>query len=104
MTLQAGINAFVGLTLMLGVTAAYVVLARRFRLLWHPLVIVAAVTVVSVVVAASGELLFDSGGAGVGQMFRRSAVGGFGWGVIAAVVVWAGRRILVWRAKRVSGN
>jgi hypothetical protein len=27
-------------------------------------------------------------------MARRSAVGGFGWGVIIAAVVWVGRRAL----------
>lgn len=94
MTLQVGINALVGLTLMLAVAAAYVVLGRRFRFLWHPLVIVAAVTAVSVVVAVAGELFFHDGVAGVPRMFRRSAIGGFGWGVLVAIVVWAGRRIL----------
>ena len=94
MTYQAAVGALAGLALMLAVVAAYVVLARRYRLLWHPLVIVAAVGIVSVVVSVSGELLFRDGWAGVPVMARRSAVGGFGWGVIIAAVVWIGRRAL----------
>ena len=87
-------NALVGLALMLAVAGTYVVLARRFRVLWHPLSIVAAVFAVSVVVAALGELLFRDGWSGVPAMARRSAIGGFGWGVIIAAVVWIGRRAL----------
>jgi hypothetical protein len=99
MTPQVGINAFIGLTLMLAVVVAYCLLARRFRFLWHPLAIVAAVTTVSVAVAVSGELLSHDGGAGVPGMLRRSAIGGFGWGVMIAVIVWTGRRVLVSRPK-----
>ena len=94
MTYQAAVGALAGLALMLAVVAAYVVLARRYRLLWHPLVIVAAVGIVSVVVSVLGELFFRDGWAAVPVMARRSAVGGFGWGVIIAVVVWIGRRAL----------
>ena len=68
MTSQAALVAVVELALLLAVVAAYVVMARRARLLWHPLSIVA--------------------------MLRRSAIGGFGWGVIIAAAVWIGRRVL----------
>lgn len=68
-------------------------MAQRFRLLWHPLSIVAAVGIVSVVTSVLGELLFNRGWAAVPAMLRRSAIGGFGWGVIIAAGVWAGRRV-----------
>lgn len=90
---QTALNALVGLALMTAVTATYIVSARRFRLLWHPLSIVAAVGTVSVVVAVLGELLFRGGWAGVPAMLRRSALGGFGWGVIIAGVAWIVRRL-----------
>jgi energy-converting hydrogenase Eha subunit B len=45
-----------------------------------------------------GELLFNTGWAGVPAMARRSAIGALGWGVVIAVVVWAGRRLLGMRA------
>ena len=99
MTSQAVFNAFVPLALMLSVVVSYLVLARRFRILWHPLFIAAAVGTVSVVVAVLGELLFRAGRAGVPAMLRRSAIGGFGWGLIIAVVVWAGRRAVTWWMK-----
>ena len=98
MTSQAAINALVQLALMLTVVAIYVALARRFRALWHPLSIVAAVVAVSVVVAVLGELIFRGGWAATPAMLRRSAIGGLGWGVIIAAVVWAGRKTLAsWR-------
>jgi hypothetical protein len=93
MTYQAAVGALAGLALMLAVVAAYVVLARRYRLLWHPLAIVAAVGIVGIVVSVLGEL-FRGGWAGVLAMVRRSAIGGFGWGLIIAGVVWVGRRAL----------
>ena len=71
MTSQAAINALVQLALMLAVAATYVVLARRFRVLWHPLSIVAAVVFVGVVVSVLGELLFRGGWPGVPAMARR---------------------------------
>ena len=95
MTPQARINALIGLTLMLLVAGAYLLLARRYRVLWHPLAIVAAVTTVSVIVAVAGELLSHDGGVGVSGMFRRSAIGGFGWGVVIAAVVWVTRRVML---------
>ena len=55
MTSHAALTAFVELALMLAVVAAYVVMARRFRLLWHPLSIIAAVGIVSIVVSVLGE-------------------------------------------------
>ena len=87
-------NAVASLALMLAVITAYLALARRFRILWHPVSIVAAVTIVSVAVAVLGELLFRNGWEGVPAMMRRSAVGGFGWGVLIAVVVWVSRRVV----------
>lgn len=93
MTYQAAVGALAGLALMLAVVAAYVVLAQRYRLLWHPLAIVAAVGIVGIVVSVLGEL-FRGGWAGVPAMLRRSAIGGFGWGLIIAAVVWIGRRAL----------
>jgi hypothetical protein len=100
MTSQAALTAFVELALMLALVAAYVVMARRFRLLWHPLSIVAAVGIVSVVISVLGELLFNSGWAGVPAMLRRSAIGGFGWGAIIAAGVWIGRRVFALWMKR----
>lgn len=98
MTSQAAFNALVQLALMLAVVAIYVASARRFRTLWHPLAIVAAVAAVSIVVAVLGELLFRGGWAAAPAMLRRSAIGGFAWGVIIAAVVWIGRRALAsWR-------
>ena len=96
------LTALLELALMLAVVATYVVMARRFRLLWHPLSIVAAVGIVSVVTSVLGELLFMSGRAGVPAMLRRSAIGGFGWGVIIAASVWAGRGFASWMKRRVS--
>jgi len=102
MTPQAAVNALIGLALMLAVVAVYLVLARRYRLLWHPLSIVAAVGTVGVVVAVLGELLSGGGWAGVPAMARRSAIGGFGWGVLIAAMVWASRRATVWWRQRRS--
>ena len=85
---------------MFAVAAAYVAFARRFRVLWHPLAITAAVGIVGIVVAVLGELLFRSGWAGVPAVLRRSAIGGFGWGVVIAAVVWTGRRVFTAWAKR----
>jgi hypothetical protein len=84
---------------MLGVIATYWVLGRRFRLLWHPISIVAAVGIVGVVVAVLGELLFRTGWAGVPVTLRRSAIGSFGWGVVIAAGVWAWRRASAWWTK-----
>jgi len=100
MTTHAAVAAVVGLALMLAVGAAYVALARRFRALWHPLSIVLAVGIVSVVVAVLGAL-FNGGSAAVPAMLRRSAIGGFGWGAIIAVVVTIARRAIgAWRQPR----
>jgi hypothetical protein len=94
MTAQAGFNALVELALMLAVIGVYVLLARRFRILWHPLSVILAVGVVGVIVSVLGEWLFRGGVSAVPVMLRRSAVGSFGWGVIIAGVVWIGRRFL----------
>lgn len=92
MTSDALIGALAGLALMLAVIAAYVLMARRFRLLWHPLSVFFAVGTVGVVVSVLGVLLFGDGLVAVPAMARRSAIGGFGWGLIIAPVVWAVRR------------
>ena len=98
MTSQPAIDALIQLALMLAVVAIYVALARRFRTLWHPLSIFTAVTAVSIVVAVLGELLFRGGWAATPAMLRRSAIGGLGWGVIIAAVVWTSRKALAsWR-------
>jgi hypothetical protein len=90
---QVLLSAVAQLALMMAVGAAYVLLARRFRILWHPLAIVAAVAIVSIVVAVSGEVLFRANGSGVAATLRRSAIGGLGWGVVIAAVVWVSRRV-----------
>jgi len=46
-------------------------MAQRVRLLWHPLAIVAGVSIVSVVISVLGELPFNSGRAGVPAMLRK---------------------------------
>lgn len=86
--------AIVELTLMLAVVAAYLLLARRFRVLWHPFAIILAVGTVGLVVSVLGELLFRVP-AGVPVMAQRSAIGSFGWGVVIAGGVWIARRVLV---------
>ncbi len=84
---------------MLAVAAIYTLLARRFRLLWHPVAIFLAVGIVGVLVSVLGELLFGSGMAAVPGMARRSAIGGFGWGAVIAAAVWAVRRGYTWWTK-----
>lgn len=96
MTYQAVLSGLIQLALMLAVVAAYIAFARRFRVLWHPLSMLVTVFIVSVVVSVLGELIFRGGWAGVPAMARRSAIGGFGWGVIIAAVVWIGRRAIAW--------
>ena len=103
MTSDALIGAIGGLALMLAVIAAYVVLARRFRFLWHPLSVFLAVGTVGVVVSVLGVLVSGDGPAAVPAMVRRSATGGFGWGLIIAPVVWAFRRVYGWWTKS-GGN
>ena len=92
----AALNAIAGLVLMLAVVAGYVMLARRFRVLWHPLSIVAAVTIVGVTVSIAGVVAFGAGWPAVPAMLRRSAIGSIGWGVVFAGVAWVGRRVLAW--------
>lgn len=98
MTARVAISAIVQLTLMLGVVAAYLMMARRSRLLWHPVSIVVAVATVSIVVAVAGELIFRGGVAGVPAMVGRSAIGGLGWGVVIAAGAWVCRRAFAWWA------
>ena len=99
MTFDAAMGAMAGLALMLAVIAAYVLLARRFRFLWHPLSVFLAVGTVGVVVSVLGVLLFGDGPAAVPAMARRSVIGGFGWGLIIAPIVWAVRRGYSWWMK-----
>ena len=98
-TYQAVVVGLLELALMLGVIAAYVILAQRHRRLWHPLSIILAVGVVGIVVSLLGEL-FRGGWPGVPAMLRRSAIGAFGWGVIIAGIVWIGRRLFVTGTKQ----
>ena len=89
------VNAFVSLALMVAVMTAYLLLGRRFRVLWHPLAVVLAVGVVGVTVSVLGEVLFR-GTSGVPGMLQRSAIGSFGWGVVIAFAVWIARRVFLW--------
>jgi hypothetical protein len=93
MTPHAALGAIVQLALMLAVIGAYWLLARRFRILWHPLAIVAAVGIVGLTVAVLGQLLSRSGSDGVPAVLRRSAIGSFGWGLVIAAGVWIWRRV-----------
>ena len=99
MTSQAAVGAIVQLALMLAIVAAYVTLARRHRLLWHPLSIVVAVGTVGVLFSLLTTLIFGGGVTAVPAMARRSAIGAFGWGVIIAVFVWICRRAYAWWMK-----
>jgi hypothetical protein len=98
-TYQAAVTALLELAAMLAVVVAYVSMARRHHALWHPLSIILTVVVVGVAVSVLGEVLFNSGWAGVPATLRRSLVGAFGWGVVMAIGVWIGRRLFVRRAK-----
>jgi hypothetical protein len=100
-TAQAAFNAIVGLVMMGAVVAGYGLLARRYRALWHPVSILVTVVTVSVVVSVVGEALWGSGWTGVPAMTRRSAIGGFGWGLVIAGMAWVGRRGYdLWAARR----
>lgn len=101
MTQQAIFNAVIGLAMMGVVSGVYVGLARRYRYLWHPASILVAVVAVSVVVSVLGVVVFGSGWVGAPAMLRQSAIGGFGWGVLIAAMVWASRRAYeAWTARR----
>jgi hypothetical protein len=98
-TAQAAVGAIAQLMLMLGGVAAYVMLARRFRLLWHPISVFVAVGTVGVLVAVLTTVMFGGGISAAPAMARRSAIGGFGWGVVIAAMVWVGRRGYRWWMK-----
>ena len=98
-TAQAAVGAIAQLMLMLGVVAAYVMLARRFRLLWHPISVLVAVGTVGVLYSALTTVLFGGGISAAPSMARRSVIGGFGWGVVVATMVWIGRRGYAWWTK-----
>ena len=99
MTSHAAVTALLQLLLMLSVVAAYVVAARRFPRLWHPLAIVLAVAVVGVAVSVAGVALFRPDATDVSDMLRRSLVGSVGWGLVIAAIVWIGRRLFVKSAR-----
>lgn len=101
MTGKAILNAIIALALMGTVTTAYVAMARRHRYLWHPVAVFVAVVVVSVVVSVLGLLLFGSGWGGVPAMLKQSAIGGAGWGITIAAVVWVSRLgCRIWMGRR----
>jgi hypothetical protein len=98
-TAQAAVSAVAQLTLMLAIATAYVMLARRFRLLWHPVSVVVAVGTVAVLYAVLTAVMFGGGFSAAPSMASRSAIGGFGWGVVIAAMVWIARRGYAWWTK-----
>ena len=76
---------------MLAVGAGYVMLARRFQFLWHPVSIVVAVGIVGMLVSVLTTMIFGDGLSAVPAMARRSGIGGFGWGAVIAAAVWTVR-------------
>jgi len=91
-------TAFVQLALILAVAGGYFWASRRFRVLEHPISIVAFVTIIGVTVSVAGAL-YRFGWNAVPDMVRRSAVGSFGWGVIIAAVAWVALRVARRRAR-----
>jgi hypothetical protein len=91
------LNAAVQLTVMLVVAVGYFLASRRYRVLQHPVSIVAFVTLIGVTVSVAGAL-YRSGWEAVPDMVGRSAVGSLGWGVIIAVVAWGVLRVARRRA------
>ena len=87
MRLEALFSALVQLAVMLAVAGGYFAASRRHRVLRHPLAIIVFVTVVSISVALAGAIYRGDWEAAPG-MIRRSAIGGFGWGVIIAALAW----------------
>ena len=92
------LNAAVQLTLMLVVAVGYFLASRRYRVLEHPISIVAFVTIVGIAVSVTGAL-YRSGWEAVPDMAGRSAVGSFGWGIIIAAVAWIALRFVRRRAR-----
>ena len=95
---SALLSAAAQLTVMLAVAGGYFLASRRFRVLEHPLSIVAFVTIVGVTVSAAGAL-YRFGWEAVPAMISRSAVGSFGWGVIIAAAAWVALRVVRRRAR-----
>ena len=77
---------------MLAVAGGYFAASRRYRSLQHPIAIGIFVTIVSVTVAVAGAV-YRFGWDAVPSMARRSAIGGFGWGVIIAAAAWGVGRV-----------
>lgn len=78
-----------------------VAVAQQHRRLRHPISIFVAVVVMSVVVSVVGVVLFESGWAGALAMLQQSAIGGVGWGVTTAALVWVSRfAYRTWIARR----
>jgi hypothetical protein len=92
------VGAIVQLAVMLAVAGGYFAASCRYRILQHPISIVLFVTMVSVTVAVAGAV-YRFGWEAVPAMVLRSAIGGFGWGVIIAAAAWAGRRVLIRSAR-----
>lgn len=95
---RALLSAVVQLTVMIAVAGGYFLASRRYRVLEHPLSIVAFVTIVGVTVSVAGAL-YRSGWEAVPAMAGRSAAGSFGWGVIIAAVAWVALRFVGRRAR-----
>ena len=92
MSANALISAVVQLAVMLAVAGGYFAASRRYRILQHPISIVVFVTMVAVTVASAGAV-YRFGWESVPAMARRSAIGGFGWGVIIAAAAWGVQRM-----------
>lgn len=93
MSSSALVSAVVQLIVMLAVAGGYFRASRRYRVLEHPLSIVAFVTIVGVTVSVAGAL-YRSGWAAVPAMVGRSAAGSLGWGVVIAAVAWVALRFV----------
>ena len=96
MSSNALLNAVVQLVVMLAVAGGYFAASRRYRVLQHPLSIVAFVMLVGVTVSVAGAAYRSDWGA-VPAMVRRSAIGSFGWA--SSLLPWPGSRFALWRGE-----
>jgi hypothetical protein len=89
---KALLSALMQLAVMLAVAGGYFAASRRHRVLRHPIAIIVFVTLVSISVALTGAMYRGDWDAAPG-MVRRSAIGGFGWGIVIAAVAWVVLRL-----------